>query len=197
MVDVCAKITQCLNPAPFVVKEPVLPDGDGNWARPQEDIVIVGGGGMAGGATASAPQFVVKEPVLPDGDGNWARPQEDIVIVGGATASTITPKVIEVCTLVNGAARRRYLGLPDDVQVKSSPFPAYEPWEVLTQVVAGTNYFVKIRISAPAINPQDGIASMPPPPEFIQLRIFEGLDGSVELAGMLKGPEADGPVRYF
>ena len=61
------------------------------------------------------------------------------------------------------------------------------------------NYFVKVRISnEPIIVSTDGnrVAQMPPPPEFLMLRIFVSGD-QVELTHMLKGAAADGPARYF
>ena len=69
-----------------------------------------------------------------------------------------------------------------------SPWPAYAVVEVLTQVVAGTNFFLKVRVST----------AEAPAAEYVQLRVFESLFGDgPELVDLRKGDEAAGSLTYF
>ena len=110
-------------------------------------------------------------------------------MLGSAAPTSVTPEVAEVAGTVRAEARRQYLKIPQGVMAKVTPFSAWEPTEAMTQVVAGTNFFVKVRISAAS-----------EPEEFIQLRIFRGLPhtgGEPTLVAMLRDAEAAGPVQYF
>lgn len=107
-------------------------------------------------------------------------------VMGGASTAPVTPEITAVALSVSGEARRRYLGIEAGVMAKVTPFPSWEPVEAMTQVVAGTNYFIKVQISETGL-----------PPEYVQLRVFQGVDGTIELHDMLQGAEAEGPVRYF
>ena len=49
---------------------------------------------------------------------------------------------------VMSAARRIYLGMPADAADEVRPFAEYVVVEMKTQVVAGTNYFFKVRATA-------------------------------------------------
>ena len=70
---------------------------------------------------------------------------------------------------------------------EAEAWPAFKVVETLTQVVAGTNYFFKVRVSA------EGSAE-----EFVHLRVFSSLFGAdPELAAMLKGKDGLGPLQYF
>ena len=103
---------------------------------------------------------------------------------GGAQAATAAAMQNQhVADEVQAAARRLYLDIPDDVMAKITPFEQYEVVEMLTQVVAGTNYFFKIRIA-------EG--------EFIQLRVFCSLFGDdPEIVAIRKGEDAAAPIAYF
>ena len=71
----------------------------------------------------------------------------------------------------------------------SPPWPdgTYVVCEALSQVVAGTNYFFKVRVS-----------TADAPPEYVHLRIFVDLFGNpAALAGLLKGDAAAGELSYF
>lgn len=84
---------------------------------------------------------------------------------------------------VNAAARRMYLGVPDDVMAKVSPFQQYVVVDMLTQTVNGTNYFFKIQVGEA---------------EFIHLRVWLSLFGDMpQLVALKKGPEAAKPLAYF
>ena len=115
-----------------------------------------------------------------------------MALCGGANPSSITPEAVQAADLVQAEARRRYLGIPPDVMAKVTNFDAWEVVEVLTQVVAGTNYFVKVRISASG-------GDMPPT-EYVQLKIFKPLPhtgGQPELLGMKRDEEAGGDLTAF
>ena len=103
---------------------------------------------------------------------------------GGAQAATAAAMQNQhVADDVNAAARRLYLGVPEDVLAKVTPFEQYQVVEMLTQVVAGTNYFFKIQIADS---------------EFIQLRVFCSLFGDLpKIVAMRRGAEAAAPLTYF
>ena len=110
--------------------------------------------------------------------------REPPMMPGGAQAATAAAMQNQhVADEVQAAARRLYLDIPDDVMAKITPFEQYEVVEMLTQVVAGTNYFFKIRIA-------EG--------EFIQLRVFCSLFGDdPEIVAIRKGEDAAAPIAYF
>ena len=111
------------------------------------------------------------------------------VMCGGSTPSPVTPEATAAALSVQAEARRRYLGVPDGVMAKLTPFDAFELEEILTQVVAGTNYFIKVRISPPGA-----------PTEHIALRIFQPLPHTgapPELVSMLRDEAVPTPLQYF
>ena len=102
---------------------------------------------------------------------------------GTHLASAAAMQNQHVADEVNGAARRRYLGVPDDITAKVTPFEQYTVVEMLTQVSAGTNYFFKIQIADA---------------EFIHLRVFASLFGDLpKVVAMKKGEEAAAALSYF
>ena len=122
-------------------------------------------------------------------------------------------KVCKKCTnavhAVNAAARRGYLGIPNDGRlVKVTAFEQYVVVDMLTQVARcpprpacsqpasrlhparcclqveqGTSYFFKVQVADA---------------EFIQLRVFLSLFGDApQLVALRKGAEAAGPLQCF
>lgn len=80
---------------------------------------------------------------------------------GGAhAASAAAMQNQHVADDVNAAARRMYLKIPDGVCAKLTPFEQYVVVDVLTQVVQGTNYFLKVQVAGE---------------EFVQLRVHRSL----------------------
>ena len=72
------------------------------------------------------------------------------VLLGGtvAAAAAEAAQNQHVADDVNGAARRAYLEIPEGIEAKVTPFDEYTVVEMLTQVVAGTNYYFKVRKTA-------------------------------------------------
>ena len=103
---------------------------------------------------------------------------------GGAhAASAAAMQNQHVADDVNAAARRMYLEIPDGVCAKLTPFEQYVVVDVLTQVVQGTNYFLKVQVAGE---------------EFVQLRVHVSLFGDEpQLVALRKGAEAAGPLEYF
>ena len=103
---------------------------------------------------------------------------------GGAQAATaVAMQNQHVADEVRDAARRLYLELPDGSTDKVTPFDQYKVVEMLTQVVAGTNYFFKIQIADA---------------EFIQLRVFCSLFGDLpKIVALRQGEEAGASLAYF
>ena len=116
--------------------------------------------------------------------------REPPMMPGGAQAATAAAMQNQhVADEVQAAARRLYLDIPDDVMAKITPFEQYEVVEMLTQVVAGTNYFFKIRIAEGNVSAEG---------EFIQLRVFCSLFGDdPEIVAIRKGEDAAAPIAYF
>lgn len=121
-------------------------------------------------------------------------------------SSSITPEAIEVARSVYGEALRRYRALePYDGNPSLQPFDDWEVLEVLTQVVAGTNFFIKVRIGQREILPKPGASAISlahsfTEDEYLHLRIFEPLPHTreqPELVSMLRGDEAAAPLAYF
>ena len=108
---------------------------------------------------------------------------------GGTSPSDVTAEIQDAIDVVRAAARREYLGVPPGVMAKVTPFEAWKIDSVLTQVVAGTNIFAKVMISADAA-----------PPEFVHLRIHRPLPHTgkpPELVKLLKGSDAAGDLAFF
>ena len=125
-------------------------------------------------------QFAVREAVLELEN----RPRYVDQPCGAAAVAAVEAQHQNLADEVKDAARRQYL--PDGAAL--TPWPAYSVCEVLTQVVAGNNYFLKIRVSAASTTPA----------EFVWLRVFESLFGDPpQLVELRKGAEAAGPIRYF
>ena len=75
------------------------------------------------------------------------------------------------------------------VSAQRPKFITYELVEALSQEVAGTNYFIKVRISPPGA-----------PTEHIALRIFQPLPHTgapPELVSMLRDEAVPTPLQYF
>lgn len=106
-------------------------------------------------------------------------------MLGGPTAASAeeAAKNQKLADDVMAAARRKYLDMPADATDEVSPFEEYVVVEMKTQVVAGTNYFFKVRIGAD---------------EHIFLRVFVPLFNDVpQLVSLRKGEAAAGPIEYF
>lgn len=116
---------------------------------------------------------------------------------------------------VHKDARRHYLGTEPDA-ADPEPFPAFEPLEGCSQDNSGGNFFIKVKISEPTQPPgksasfdcdhrlaraTHGSSLTRPCPvvdaEFVWLSIYMDANYSMDLYGMIKGPEADGPIRIF
>ena len=109
------------------------------------------------------------------------------VLCGAARAAALTAEHQHIADAVSAEARRRYCGVPAGVMAKLTPWPCYLVLEAHSQVVAGTNYFLKVRVSA------DG-----EPLECVQLRVFVSLFGDPPaLAALRKGAAAAGALSYF
>ena len=110
---------------------------------------------------------------------------------GGAALTAATSEHQGIADTVKAAARSAYLELPpgEPLPADTAAWPCFEVVEALEQVVAGTNFFLKVRVSA------DGSAT-----EYVQLRVYEPLPHvgtPPELAGFRKGTDAQGPLQYF
>ena len=122
--------------------------------------------------------------------------------LGGVVSSSISPEAIEVAQSVYSEALRRYRG---SVSTELQPFDDWEAVEVLIQVVAGTNFFIKVRIGQTEGLPKPGVSAISlaltsVQDEFLQLRIFQPLPHTCkqpELVSMLRGDDAAGPLLYF
>ena len=126
--------------------------------------------------------------------------------LGGVVSSSISDEAIEVARSVYSEALRRYRTLqPFDGNPSLQPFDDWEVLEVLTQVVAGTNFFIKVRIGETEVLPKPGasaisLALSSTEDEYLHLRIFQPLPHTgekPELVSMLRGDEAAGPLAYF
>lgn len=112
-------------------------------------------------------------------------------------AKGLSPTAVPVGVAAANATEAQHQHIADDVRLaawrqytdaaEAEAWPAFKVVETLTQVVAGTNYFFKVRVSA------EGSAE-----EFVHLRVFSSLFGAdPELAAMLKGKDGLGPLQYF
>ena len=127
--------------------------------------------------------------------------------LGGVVSSSISPEAIDVARSVYSEALRRYRTLqPFDWNPSLQPFDDWEVLEVLTQVVAGTNFFIKVRIHGETeVLPKPGASAISlalsfTEDEYLHLRIFQPLPHTGEkpqLVSMLRGDEAAGPLVYF
>ena len=107
--------------------------------------------------------------------------------VGSAAAIALQAQHQNLADEVKDIARRKYLGIKDNEPLPSH-WPVFVAVEALTQVVAGTNYFVKVRVNEDDTQP-----------DFVWLRIYENLfGGKPELHGMKADDDKlRGPVKYF
>ena len=129
-----------------------------------------------------------------------------VMALGGVVSSSISPEAVEVAQSVYSEALRRYRTLqPFDGSPSLQPFDDWEAVEVLTQVVAGTNFFIKVRIGETEVLPKPGASAISlaltlTEDEYLHLRIFQPLPHTgeqPELVSMLRGDEAAGPLVYF
>ena len=102
--------------------------------------------------------------------------------LGSATPSAVDDDVRKAVHTVSGAARRKYLGIPDDITAKIVAWDEFTPtecqqaktwrgqWSARAKVLAGIVRFVLVRISSD---------------EHVLLRIFSGLDGTHALEGLV------------
>ena len=91
--------------------------------------------------------------------------------LGSATPSAVDDDVRKAVHSVSGVARRKFLGLPDDIMAKIKGWDEFTPTECHQQVVAGVIRFVLVKI-----NKEN---------ERVLLRIFSGLDGTHTLEGLV------------
>mmetsp|Transcript_44019 Transcript_44019/g.73103 ORF Transcript_44019/g.73103 Transcript_44019/m.73103 type:complete len:121 (+) Transcript_44019:90-452(+) len=117
-------------------------------------------------------------------------------MAGAAAPCEITQDVIDAAGAVRDDALLQYTQklIHDprdkaDVSLAYAGSPAFfKMWQIesaMKQVVAGTNYFIKVRISDS---------------EHIRLRIYQSLPhagGKCQLSGMLWGEQASKEVAYF
>ena len=91
--------------------------------------------------------------------------------LGSATPSALDDDVRKAVHTVSGAARRKFLGIPEDIMAKIKGWDEFTPTECHQQVVAGVIRFVLVKI-----NKEN---------ERVLLRIFSGLDGTHALEGLV------------
>ena len=91
--------------------------------------------------------------------------------LGSATPSAVDDDVRKAVHSVSGVARRKFLGLPDDIMAKIKGWDEFTPAQCQQQVVAGVLRFVLVRISSSS--------------EHVLLRIFSALDGTHTLEGLV------------
>ena len=109
--------------------------------------------------------------------------------VGAALKTAENAQNQHVADEVKDAARLSYCCGAEAVAATPPvpPWPQFTVVETMTQVVAGTNYFFKVKVNAPS-----------DPDEFVQLRVFVSLFGSPpQLVSMRKGPEGAEDLNYF
>jgi len=137
---------------------------------------------------------------------SFSRGLSSVMALGGTVSSSISPEAIDVARSVYSEALRRYRTLqPFDGNPSLQPFDDWEVLEVLTQVVAGTNFFIKVRIGETEVLPKPGASAISlalsfTEDEYLHLRIFQPLPHTgekPELVSMLRGDEAAGPLVYF
>ena len=132
----------------------------------------------AAGDTTLADMFAAREAVLQEEN----QPRE-VFICGAAAVAAVQAQHQNLANEVAEAARLKYL--PEGVEF--TPWPAFIVVDVLTQVVAGTNFFFKVQVSAPSAAA-----------EFVWLRVFESLFGDPpQLVSLRTGEAAAGPLAYF
>ncbi|KAK0140420.1 Cystatin-B [Merluccius polli] len=88
-------------------------------------------------------------------------------------------------TMANEETQKLCDKVKQDVQVKTAR--SYVNFEAITyrsQVVAGTNYFIKVNVGGS---------------DYIHLRVFEKLpcNGGYILSGVQEGKTLDDPIKYF
>ena len=91
--------------------------------------------------------------------------------LGSATPAEVDDDVRKAVHSVSGVARRKFLGIPDDITAKLVAWDEFTPIECQQQVVAGVVRFVLVKITKEN--------------ERVLLRIFSGLDGSHALEGLV------------
>ena len=90
--------------------------------------------------------------------------------LGSATHADVDDDVRKAVHSVSGAARRKFLGIPEGIMAKIKGWDEFTPTECQQQVVAGVVRYVLVRISSS---------------EHVLLRIFSGLDGTHTLEGLV------------
>jgi len=94
---------------------------------------------------------------------------------GTSEVKEMTPEVIEICNQIKAALEEK-LGAPCDV---------FEPKSFKSQVVAGTNYFVKVHVGNE---------------KHVHLRIYQKLPcygGTTELHSHQVDKSHEDPIEYF
>lgn len=76
--------------------------------------------------------------------------------------------------------------LEDEIRSSNSEIKSFEPVSYRTQVVAGTNYFIKCRV----LDNQDRES-------YVHLRVYMDLKGRLEFSGIKKSQEEKDPLMYF
>ncbi|KAL0477004.1 Csta [Acrasis kona] len=96
------------------------------------------------------------------------------MVMGGATKESkpADSTCNEVCDLVRSEVEKR----------TNKNFEVFEPVEYKTQVVAGTNFFVKVHVG-------NG--------EHIHLRIYRDLSRNVQLSNLEENKTKDQEIQYF
>jgi len=91
---------------------------------------------------------------------------------GTSEVKEMTPEVIEICNQIKAALEEK-LGAPCDV---------FEPKSFKSQVVAGTNYFVKVHVGNE---------------KHVHLRIYKHFSGTTELHSHQVDKTHEDPIEYF
>jgi hypothetical protein len=105
--------------------------------------------------------------------------------VGVAAAAASNAQHQHVADAIQEAALQMYHGHAAGEATVPVPWPCFKVTDALEQVVNGTIYFLKVRVSDD-------------PVEFVQLRAYMSLFGDDPvLVALKKGDAAAGPITYF
>ena len=101
---------------------------------------------------------------------------------GGTKKIKIDEYIINLCNNIKNEVEEK-LNIN-----KENSYKIFEPIEALTQVVAGVNYFIKVKINDNIDNNENG---------YIHLRILRKLDQTICLTKVLIDKSENDPLTYF